>query len=104
MAWYGLRTIYQWGEKSDMAAVFEERIVVFEATSADDAHAKASAEAEAYSEGTAWIVHPDQVSYEHSDGERLIDGYEVWSQLFEARCSLEEFYTQRYSHFEYHPE
>lgn len=103
MAWYGVRTIYHWGEKSDGMSVFEERVVVFEANSADEAHSKATSETKVYSEGKAWIVHPDQVSYEQ-DGQQLIDGYEVWSELFEARCSLEEFYDRRYSQFQYHPE
>lgn len=104
MAWYGVRTVYHWGEKSDGTAVFEERVVVFEAYSSDEAHEKASAEAKAYAEGTDWVIHSDQVSYEHGDGEHLIDAYEVWSELFEARCSLGEFYTQRYARFEYQPE
>lgn len=103
MAWYGIRTIYHWGEKSDGTSVFEERVVVFEAFSTDEAHARASAEAESYAEGTAWVVHPVQVGYEQ-DGMPLIDAYEVWSELFESRCSLEEFYAQRYSRFEYCPE
>jgi hypothetical protein len=103
MAWFGIRTVYHWGEKSDGTVVFEERVVVFEADSSDEAHEKACAEAKTYAEGSDWVIHPDQVSYEQ-DGERLIDAYEVWSELFEARCSLEDFYTQRYSRFEYHPE
>ncbi|GGA29511.1 DUF4288 domain-containing protein [Dyella nitratireducens] len=103
MAWYGIRTIYQWGEKSDGTSIFEERIVVFEATSSDEAHAKASTEAKAYSGGTAWIAYPEQVGYEQ-DGKPLVDAYEVWSELFEGSCSLDEFYAQRYSRFLYHPE
>ena len=103
MAWYGIRTVYHWGEKSDGTSVFEERIVAFEASSSDEAHAKARAEADAYSQGMAWIAHPEQVGYEQ-DGSPLIDAYEVWSELFESRSSLEEFYEQRYARFEYRPE
>ena len=45
MSWYAIRTVYDWGTKTDGTAVFEERIVVFEATSWDEAHTKARAPA-----------------------------------------------------------
>jgi hypothetical protein len=38
------------------------------------------------------------------DGEKLIDGYEVWSQLFEAKISLAEFFKVRYENFRYVPD
>ena len=38
------------------------------------------------------------------DDEPLIDGYEVWSALFEARQSLAEFYAARYAAYKYHPD
>ncbi len=103
MSWYAIRTVYHWGTKTDGTAVFEERIVVFEAISWDEAHAKAHSEADAYAKALGFTVHPDQVGYQQ-DGDRLIDGHEVWSELFEADASLEDFYESRYSRFDYHPE
>lgn len=103
MAWFGVRTVCRWGQKRNGAAVFEERVVVFEADSSDEAHEKARTEAAIHAQGANWVIHPDQVSHEQ-DGERLIDAYEVGSGLFEADCSLDECYTQRYAHFDYHPE
>ena len=43
------------------------------------------------------------MAYEQ-DGDALIDGYEVWSELFESAESLEEFHQSRYGKYEYHPD
>lgn len=102
MGWYAVRTVYQFGTKSDGTNIFEERVVVFEADSFDDALSKADAESRKYEQDNGFVAHEDQMAYQQ-DGDRLIDGYEVWSQLFEARSSLSEFYSERYARFDYHP-
>ena len=103
MGWYAVRTVYHFGTKSDGTNIFEERMVAFQAASFDEAHEKADAEAAEYEQAHGFTAHAGQLSYEQ-DGDDLIDGYEIWSQLFEARLSLNEFYAERYERFEYHPE
>ena len=38
------------------------------------------------------------------DGDALIDGYEVWSELYESRQSLADFYEARYTACDYTPD
>jgi hypothetical protein len=101
--WFGVRSIYLFGAKSDGSNVFEERVVCFEADSPAAALAKAKVESEQYASSQDFEVFPDRVAYEQ-DGDALVDGYEVWSELFESRESLAEFYASRYAKYEYHPE
>ena len=103
MPWYAIRTIYHFGEKADGTNVFEERVVCFEASDWPEAHAKAKTESATYCEGGGFVAHPVTVGYEQ-DGEKLIDGYEIWSELFEAKMSLQDFFTERYAKYEHHPE
>jgi hypothetical protein len=102
MSWYAIRTIYHFGIKPNDINIFEERVVVFEGASWDEVMAKASAEADSYTSETGFPHHPDQSGYEQ-DGDALIDGYEVWSALFESSLSLSEFCAARYKAFEYVP-
>jgi hypothetical protein len=95
-----------WGQKTDGTNVFEERVVAFKALSDQEAFEKAKIEAKEYSkerEDGEYECYPEQVLY-LLDEEELIDGYEVWSEMFEAKLSLNEFYDNRYSQYEYHPE
>ncbi|MCC6561756.1 MAG: hypothetical protein IT478_10390 [Xanthomonadales bacterium] len=74
MSWYAIRTVYHFATKPNDVNVFEERIVVFEGSNWDEAMAKATVEADAYSAETGFARHPDQSGYEQ-DGDALIDGY-----------------------------
>jgi len=103
MEWFGVRSLFLFGVNSQGINVFEERVVVFEASSFEEAHGKAELEAEDYAKENEFEVHSEQVGYKQ-DGETLIDGYEVWSALYEADMSLEQFYKERYEKFTYHPE
>lgn len=103
MNWYGIRTIYHFGAKSDGKNIFEERIVVFCGKTEEEAHEKASKEAEEYGKSNGFEVHPHQEGY-LQDGDKLIDGYEVWSELYESSDNLNQFYKKKYSKYEYHPE
>ncbi|MDR2872870.1 MAG: DUF4288 domain-containing protein [Xanthomonadaceae bacterium] len=104
MAWYAIRTVYLFGTKKDGTNVFEERIVAFEAASWDEAHIKADKKSRAYAAAHQGVkVHPEQVGY-RQDGAALIDGYELWSELFESTQTLEEFYQNRYASLKYRPE
>ena len=103
MAWYAVRTLYHFGVKADGSNVFEERVVCFEASSFDEAHEKAEQESMAYAQACGFTAHSEQVAYEQ-DGSPLIDGYEVWSELFESGESLADFWDNRYEKHEYQPE
>ena len=103
MPWFAVQSLYLCRPKSDGTNIFEERVVVFEARSADEAFEKAERESEEYARANTYEAHPNRESYEQ-DGDPLIDGYEVWSVMLEARASLAEFYATRYARYDYHPE
>ncbi|MFO0758139.1 MAG: hypothetical protein U0359_16710 [Byssovorax sp.] len=103
MRWYAIRTVYLVGSKSDGANVFEERAVCFSASSWEEAHRKAGVESQEYAGANGFEAHAEQVGYEQ-DGEPLLDGYEVWSEFFESKLDLDDFYRARYLAFLYTPE
>lgn len=103
MAWFAVRNIYHFGVKSNDINIFEERIVCFNAETKEEAHEKATKESEQYAADNDFSIGPEQYAY-LQDGKDLIDGYEIFSQLFESAESPEEFYTNRYERYEYHPE
>ena len=103
MAWFAIRNIYHFGVKSDGCNVFEERIVCFEGKTEAAAHKKGLTESKQYAARNNFARGPEQCAY-RQDGEQLIDGYEIFSQLFETSESPEEFYANRYERYEYHPE
>lgn len=106
MGWYAVRSIFKFGKKQDGTNIFEERIVVFQAVDADEAFSKAEVEAANYAKNDGkpdFEIHPDMELYEQ-DGDPLIDGYEVWSQLFEAKETMDVFFHNRYEKYKYHRE
>ena len=103
MAWFGVKSLYHFGESSKGLNIFEERIVVFEADDSKLAHAKAEQEAEEYAQDNDFKLHNDQIGY-RQDGKPLIDGYEVWSELFEASLTLEQFYEEHHEKYSYCPD
>jgi hypothetical protein len=102
MPWYAIRTVYHFGVKDDGTNVFEERVVCFNADSCPQAHQLAKAEADAYAKSINITAYSEQVGYEQ-DGDPLVSGYEIWSELYESNETLQEFYANRYSKYEYHP-
>jgi hypothetical protein len=103
MPWYAIRSVYHFGVKDDGSNIFEERVVSLHADSWADAHAKGEVESENYSRENGFDCHPEQEGYEQ-DGEPQIDQYEIWSQLFESRLSLVDFFAERYTRYDYSPE
>jgi hypothetical protein len=103
MPWFAIRTVYRFSVKADGTNVFEERVVAFEAASTDEAHRKADVESGVYAKQNNLLAHSEQSGY-RLDAEPLIDGQEVWSELFEAHATLNEFYAGRYSAYLYTPD
>ena len=103
LSWYAIRSVYLFGVKEDGTNIFEERVVAFEAESWDEAHEKARAEADEYAEANELEAHSEQIGYEQ-DGVPLIDGYELWSELYESAEPLAAFYERRYSTYDYTPD
>ncbi|NBV23549.1 MAG: hypothetical protein EBS05_16720 [Proteobacteria bacterium] len=101
LQWFGVRSLFFWGTRGDGMNIFEERICVFSGESFDEAFAKAEKEADVYADSIGALCHSWQEAY-YQDGDALIDGYEVWSQLFEAKADLETFFQMRYAQFDYH--
>ena len=100
MEWIAIRSIYLFGVSTKGINIFEERIVVFRSDDFKEAHTKAEKEAETYAKENDFILHSEQVAYKQ-DGLELIDSYEVWSELFEADLTLNEFYQDRYTKYLY---
>ena len=107
MSWYGIRTIYHFGKKKDGRNLFEERVTIFSGKTSDEAFAKAHAEAETYAKQLKLDWHPVQESYlldDFLDGPApKIEGYDVWSQVFEFDGDLRSFMQARYERYFYHP-
>ena len=101
--WFGIRAIYLFGRKKDGTNIFEERVVVFSASTVEEAFGRAEIEADAYASTLNMQRHPYLEAYEQ-DGDALIDGYEVWSQCYQSPEDLESFVKARYDNFEYHPD
>jgi hypothetical protein len=100
---YAIRTVYLFGQKADGTNVFEERVVGFAAASWDEANAKGDIESNAYAGANGFEAHPEQAGYELEDTD-IADGSELWSEMFEARLSLPDFYRQRYEAFVFVPD
>lgn len=103
MGWFAARNVYHFGIKDNGLNIFEERIVCFEASNFDEAHAKAAKESKDYAIDHGFDSHSEQELYKQ-DGELLIDGYELWSVLYESNKSLNEFYEDHYEKYRYNPE
>jgi hypothetical protein len=101
--WFGIRSVYLFGQKKDGTNIFEERVVVFSATTEEEAFAKAEEEAEQYAGANDMARHPVQVAFEQ-EGSPLIEGYEVWSELYESSEDLQTFVKSRYENYEFHPD
>ena len=101
--WFGVRGIYLFGKKTDGTNIFEERVVVFSGSRSDEALSKAKQEADAYARQHQMLRHPRLEAYEQ-DGDPLIDGYEVWSELFESPEDLQPFVSSKYERYEDHPD
>ncbi len=100
MGWYATRSIYHFGVKENGVNTFEERIVSFKADDFDEANYKAAKESKEYANLNGFDVHDEQLTYEQ-DGEPLVDGYEIWSELYESTKSLDDFYKERYVSYQY---
>ena len=101
--WFGIRSVFYFGQKKDGTNIFEERVVVFSASSEEEAFAKAGEEAKLYAAVNNREWHPWQIAFEQ-DGLPLIDGYEVWSELYESSEDFQTFVKSRYDNYEFHPD
>jgi len=97
-SWYSVRSVFRSDrtEEGKPRRAFEERIVVFRATSFEEALAKAEAEAKRYAAGSPGCSTLDHVVAFHIHNEELRDGDEVWSCIRDADVSDEEFLSRIY--------
>jgi len=101
MSWYAVRRVYHWGTKENgKKNVFEERTVCIEAADLDNAYDKGVIESKQYLDGADFSTHEEQTVFKQI-GEPLIDGYEVWSELYESELSMQEFFEDRYKKYNY---
>ncbi len=98
--WFAIRTIYLFSQKGKGINVFEERICSFCGASEKEAFEKAFKEGIEYAKDNDMVRHEWMVCY-WQDGDELIDGYELWSELYESDDSLDEFVANRYEKYEY---
>ncbi len=103
ISWFGVPTLYRFGAKVDGTNLFEERIVVFSATTPQEALSKTEWEADEYAAFNSLQRHAWVEAYEQ-DGDSLIDGDEVWSDLFAAAMDLETFVRSRDDEYRYRPD
>ena len=98
-AWFSVRSIFRSDltEDGKPRRCFEERVVLFRASSSDEAIAKGEAEAKRYAE--AW-PHPkiiDRIVAFSIQDEELQEGDEVWSCVRDLDISDEEFLHRIYA-------
>ena len=103
MAWYAIRHVFLFDVKQNGTNVFEERIVAIRANSSIEAHEKARKEAKEYARRNNLKINPHSIGYEQ-DGKKLVDEYELWSELLGSRKSLAQFYSHRYGKCRHRPE
>lgn len=97
-SWYGVRSIFRSDRAEDgkPCRTFEERVVLFQAASFEDALAKGEADSEHYA--ADW-PHPkvlDHVVAFHIHDEELREGDEVWSCIRGLVITDEEFIRRFY--------
>jgi hypothetical protein len=101
--WFGVRSLCLFGKKKDGKNIIEERVLVFSGCDEKEAFSKALAELDEYTKCLKTVGYPEVVGYEQ-DGDELIDGYEVWSELYETAEDLDAFFQSRYGKFKYQPD
>ncbi len=104
--WFAVRTIYKFGKKKNGRNIYEERIVTFSGINLDEIWHKAEIEANEYSLHLRYngkLKYITTMAY-LQDGDKLIDGYEVWSCQYESNYPIRKFIKQKYDVFEYNPD
>jgi hypothetical protein len=96
MPWFTVRTIYE-HSRSGEEAVFEERMVLFQAADAEAAGELALEESTRYMSINPSFMRSRNVAI-YSVGERgpSLDGHEIWSHLLVGPQDLEAFVQERY--------
>jgi hypothetical protein len=97
-SWYGVRSIFRSDRTEDgkPCRTFEERVVLFRASTFEDALAKGKAEAQRYA--ADW-PHPrvfEHIVAFHIHDDELREGDEVWSCIRRLDISDEEFAKRIY--------
>jgi hypothetical protein len=97
MEWYSVRSIFRADVVEDgrPRRVFEERVVVFQAASFEEALAKGEAEARGYCEGSQQACLLDHVVAFSLQEKELCEGTEVWSCLRDLDLT-DEAYLERF--------
>lgn len=92
MAWYGVRTFYRWPPGSDGLQAYEERVVLFEAQSAEGAIAMAEVEAAEYAEPIPFDVVGCVQSFQMFD--TPANGAEVFSLVRTSDLDPDDYVTR----------
>lgn len=91
--WYAVRCLFHfpWG---DPPGVYEERITLWRASSADEAIRRAEAEASEYIEGSDGRYVGLAQSYHLAVGDTVDDGSEVFSLMRDSSLGSDEYISQ----------
>lgn len=103
LIWFGVRSVCLFGKKKDGKNIYEERVLVFSGSNWQEAVSKAMAEMKEYTGFLKTVGYSEVVGYEQ-DGEPMIDGYEVWSEMYETTEDLDAFVESRYKKYKYQPD
>jgi hypothetical protein len=97
-AWYAAKTIYRHHciEDGTPKMLFEERIVLLQASNFDDAIAQAETEAAEYCSTHRDTVYLDFVDVFHLFGETIGHGTEIYSLMRESDCSDKDYLDRFY--------
>lgn len=89
--WYGVKLIFH-----EPSRHFEERVIVVNATSFDDAEEKAIKEAIAYTEGLDNLQFIAVIDVFHMYSKALGDSAEIYSNITETKLDPDTYLQRRY--------
>jgi hypothetical protein len=94
--WYSVRSVFRSDRVADgkPERIFEERVVVFRASSTEEALSKGRVEAQRYAAGETHPTMLDHIVAFALWEEELCEGEEVWSCLRQS-CDSDEQYLDR---------
>lgn len=100
LQWFAIRTIFQHVVAGNKA-IYEEKITIFRAESANAAIKLAEHDLSAYLEMNGSFVAIKRYDvYELGHNKHDLNGSEVWSHLNKGPADPEQYYRERYEEFE----
>jgi hypothetical protein len=104
MQWYAVRSVLKHREESK-TAIFEERVLLYQADSPIDAFRRASSDTKSYlADNIGFEEIGEPTVFALFDWITELNGAVAWSCLFRAESDAKEFWKERYERYSLPPE